>query len=188
MAEKLRFMPDQNPEEYKRFEKYADANVYHVSIEPDFSRLVVWSTDVTDTLLNLVKSMSESLFILYVLHVSRCDQETARYQSEELRGSEVEEFLNKYADFLANDSRHDIWFHSPSDNSTVVYDRDNIIYIYGEMDKYESILSELQFSSYPEPLYLPCPHGHHYHSEYDEQEINILSEYNWRKSPLKEED
>lgn len=138
--------------------------------------------------MNLVRAMQEPYFILYILNVSRTDQDIARYQSHELPLLDVESFFLEFGNFIENDSRHDIWIHSPSVNSTVVYDKDNSIYIYGDIGEFQELLLTMQFSNQPEPIYLPVPHTHLYNSEFDQQEVDILKYFKWHKSPLSAED
>lgn len=188
MQNKLVFFSDEDKDDYERFERFVNKNVYNVYIQDDTSRIVVWTNKVIHTLINFVMEMKEPYLILYILNVSRCGQEPARYQSMELSASDTEEFLYEFADYLERDGRHDIWIHSPKDNATIVYDKDNLIYIYGDIEVYENKLILMGFTAYNEPLYLPSPHAHCYHAEFDEKEIEILKKMNWHKTPLQERD
>lgn len=189
MHKKLVFFSDEDKYDFERFERFANKKVYNMYTQSDLPRIVVWSDEkVIHTLINLVMEMREPYFILYILNVSRCDQETARYQSMELSASDTEEFLYEFDDYLENDSRHDIWIHSPKENATIVYDKDNLIYIYGDLEKYENKLTLLGYAAYDEPLYLPSPHAHCYHPEFDEKELEILRKFNWNKTPLQDHD
>ncbi|MCZ1265967.1 hypothetical protein ACIOBL_17980 [Paenibacillus taichungensis] len=188
MTSKIGFFEQEKSDDFKRFEIYAKSNVYHIQNTEHYSRIIVWSTNVIDTLIDLVRAMEEPYFILYILNVSRTDQEIARYQSHDLALLDIESFFLEFGDFIENDSRHDIWIHSPSTNSTVVYDKDNSIYIYGDIGKYQELLISKKFSNQIEPIYLPVPHSHQYNSEFDQQEIDILNFTKWYKSPLRPED
>jgi hypothetical protein len=70
----------------------------------------------------------------------------------------------------------------------MVYDKDNLIYIYGDIEEFENILISMGFTAYNEPLDLPSPHAHCYHAEFDEKEIEILKKINWHKTPLMDQD
>ncbi|WP_438447689.1 hypothetical protein [Gorillibacterium sp. sgz5001074] len=188
MPNKLVFFSDENKVDYERFERFANKNVYNVYTQDDHSRIVVWTNKAVHALIDLFMEMKEPYFILYILSVSRCDQETARYQSMELSTSDTEELLYEFADYLESDGRHDIWIHSPKDNATIVYDKDNLIYIYGNLEAYEKKLLVMGYTRYNEPLFLPSPHAHCYHAEYDEKEIEILKRIHWYKTPLQQHD
>ncbi|CAI6087329.1 hypothetical protein COHCIP112018_05453 [Cohnella sp. JJ-181] len=188
MIRKIGFFEKENKDEFEQFNKFANSNVYHIENSKSFSRIMIWSTNVIDTLLNLVNAMEEPYFVLYILHVSRTGQEMARYQSHEINRLEIENFFIEFGNFIENDGRHDIWVYSPHMNATVVYDKDNLIYLYGDMEYFENLLNGLQFSDHNEPLYLPTSHSHFYNAEYDQQEIDILHHFEWHQSPLRDED
>lgn len=187
MTNKLAFNKDKNLEGYSRFEKFSSSNVYYKYSGDEFERIEIWSTDVIRTLLKLVTELMEPLFILYVLHVGR-RQESARYQSMELNCDDISKFIDRFGDYLLNDSRHEVWFHSPQDDVTIVYDRDNIIYVYGTEARFEQLLLSLNFTEHFESIYLPAPHRHRYHAEYDRYETEIIESFPWRMSPLQDED
>ncbi|MFC3801459.1 hypothetical protein [Cohnella sp. GCM10012308] len=185
MLNKLAFNKD--VEGYGRFEKFSSSDVYYKYSDDQFDRIEVWSTGIIRTLSQLIMTITEPIFILYVLHVGR-KQESARYQSMELKRVDTLNFLDRFGDYIQNDSRHDIWLHSPQDNVTIVYDRDNLIYLYGAEEKFEQLLNSLNFSEQFESIYLPTQHRHYYHAEFDQKETEIISSFPWRVSPLQDED
>ncbi|GMK37171.1 hypothetical protein PCCS19_02240 [Paenibacillus sp. CCS19] len=188
MKRKIGFFEDNNTEDFERFETIVNSNIYHIQNSDHFSRIIVWSVDVIDTLLSFVRIMKEPYFLLYILNVSRTGQETARYQSNEIDFLELERFFIEFGDFIKNDSRHDIWIHSPGSNSTIVYDKDNLIYLYGDIKRFQELLITKQFLKQIESIYLPIPHTHLYHQEFDQQEVDILQYLKWHITPLREED
>lgn len=99
MTSKIGFF-ERTSDDFKRFERYAKSNVYHIENSEPNSRIIVWSTHVIDTLLDLVKAMEEPYYILYILHVSRSEEEPARYQSHELALSEMESFFLAFEELL----------------------------------------------------------------------------------------
>lgn len=68
----------------------------------------------------LADEMTAPLFLLYVLHTPRGEGEAGRYQSPPLAAGDVTAFLKRFGSFLANDSRCDLWVHSPADAATIV--------------------------------------------------------------------
>ena len=136
--------------------------------------------------LEMLNLLSEPIFILYVLHTSRGEGEVGRYQSPLLQKAEVESFVNRYLNYLSSDSRFDIWLHSPNEKITIVWERHNLIYIYGQSNKYLELLKSNGFCAGNPNMNFP--HQHYYRSEFDAQAKAILSEYSWSFSSLKEAD
>jgi hypothetical protein len=134
----------------------------------------------------LVASLEPPLFVLYLLHTPRGEGVPGRYQSPPLSLSEFQAFLERYSLFLLADARHDIWAHSSADDATVVWDRHNLIYAYGPIERFTSVLRGLGFShGTPNAAF---PHQHHYRAEFDVDAASLLSAFEWSHSPLHPED
>src|SRR5690606_10214436 len=116
----------------------------------------------------------------------RGEGEPGRYQSPEISFRTLRAFLRDYAPFLAADARHDLWVHSPSSAATVVWDRHNFLFAYGMLDRFQSELRGLGFAR--GALAHLGAHQHHYRAEFDEAAANILTAFDWRRSPLLPED
>ena len=130
----------------------------------------------------LVNQLTPPYFFLYVLHTSRGEGEPGRYQSPALERDEFNAFLDLYSSFWSGDGRHDVWAHSPSENATVVWDRHNLIFAYGPLDRFASALRSMGFEEgNPNSSF---PHQHHYRQEFDDDATAILSAINWSRSPL----
>lgn len=134
----------------------------------------------------LLACMHEPLYLLYVLHTPRGEGPPGRYQSPELSQSDVLDFVKRFSLLLGTDARHDIWAHSPEDNATLVWERHNIIYAYGLLDRFESVLTQLGFSR--ENIDIDFPHQHHYRAENDDDARVVLSYFDWSYTPLRAED
>src|SRR4051812_31931898 len=95
--------------------------------ERDDSRIVATApaSDVT-VFRKLTQSLEPPLFLLYILHTPRGENIPGRYQSPSLSNADMNSFLNRFSDFLASDSRFDLWAHSPAMRATVVWDRHNL--------------------------------------------------------------
>jgi hypothetical protein len=134
-------------------------------------------------LVHLLRELEEPLALLYVLLVPRGDHEPARYQSPipTLR-RETEEFLQQYAGYLEGDGRHHIWVHPHTDQATLVYDQHNLIYAYGDLDRYEGVLLRAGLSR--GQVNVPAPHVHQYNEEFDAAEDRILRHWAWTATPL----
>ncbi|MEW6763608.1 MAG: hypothetical protein AB1437_22535 [Pseudomonadota bacterium] len=136
--------------------------------------------------LSLVESLEGPFALLYVLHTPRGEGEAGRYQSPVLELGEIQSFLERYAAFLSADARFDLWAHSLSANATVVWDRHNLIYAYGPLERFESALRRLGFGDGLPTA--PFAHQHHYRPEFDRVAAAVLEEFDWRFSPLRPED
>jgi hypothetical protein len=132
-------------------------------------------------------SLIQPVFVLYVLHTSRCNNVLGRYQSPPLSFDSVNLFMHEFGEFLSQDGRHDLWLHSPESNATLVWDRHNFIYGYGPLDQFREILKGegLQEDAVAQ---LPIPHIHMYHQKYDDAEARILHHLQWTLTPLSPEE
>ncbi len=120
--------------------------------------------------------------LLYVLHTPRGEADAGRYQSPELSFAEVRQFLGKFRSFLSSDGRFDLWAHSPVEAATIVWDRHDLLFAYGPVDRYATKLVEMGFSE-GEPR-IPAPHEHCYHSEVDDLARELIAYFDWSYSPL----
>jgi hypothetical protein len=124
--------------------------------------------------------------VLYVLHTSRTGARLARYESPVLEPDELRTFLARYGDFIAQDSRHDLWVAARGGAGTIVWDRHDLVYAYGPLDAYVSILEQGGLrEGWPNTN---LSHAHYYHAEWDDTERSILREFEWIVSPLHPED
>jgi len=166
--------------------EYHYSDIYNVEQNSSYERIVLGlAKSQIDTILDLIGVCNGTFYILYVLHTPHSCEE-GRYQSGALTYAEVSTLLNSYKDFFENDARHDIWIHSPETNTTIVYDRHNLIYLYGFTDKHLHIIEKRELKK--EPVIIPCPHVHCYNSAYDTFESKLVNEYPWKRTPLHEED
>ena len=167
-------------------QEYHYSDIYNVEQNSSYERIVLGLTQShIDTMLDLIGVCNGPFYILYVLHTPHsCEQ--GRYQSGELTYNEVSTLFNCYKDFFENDGRHDIWIHSPETNTTIVYDRHNLIYLYGFTGDHLHIIDRMGLKK--ESVNIPCPHVHCYNSEYDNFEPKLINEYRWKRTPLHEAD
>ena len=134
----------------------------------------------------LAESLQPPFFLLYVLHTPRGEAETGRYESPALSLSKLQEFLRRFRAFLAADGRFDLWIHSREDNATLVWDRHNLLYAYGPLEKIASKLRAMSFRR-GDPQ-IPFPHSHYYRSEMDEDAEAVVAALDWIHKPLRPED
>lgn len=156
--------------------------------EPGDRQRIVLGLPASDVnaIVRLARVLSEPLVLLYVLHTPRGEAQAGRYQSPDLSIQDVEAFLAEFKMFLAGDGRFDLWFYSPEERATIVWDRHNLVYAYGPLQRYEQVLRELGFT--PGKPHTPVPHAHHYRSELDESASRVMGYFDWQYSPLRPED
>jgi hypothetical protein len=157
----------------------------------DMQRLVIApKADHVRLIKRFAKAMPEPMWLLYVLVVPRGTDKAGRYQSRESQSREqVELFLNQFSTFLESDGRHNLWIRSVSGSAMLVYDRHNLIYGYGHLEQWKTMLQQFGMSEGPiTSIQIPNPHSHHYHAEFDAEELRILSYWDWHCTPLLEED
>ncbi|MFE5317721.1 hypothetical protein ACFQ88_03320 [Paenibacillus sp. NPDC056579] len=108
---------------------------------------------------------------------------------EKLKWKQVHDFMEKFHTFLEYDSRHRIVIRSSDELLTYfVFDEENIILAYGDVESYKEILRGLGFEEQDHPIILPDPHMHMYHEQLDRDEDKLLSFFPWSKSKLLEID
>jgi len=74
-----------------------------------------------DLLLGLTSSWIGLRIALYVLLVSRCDNQLGRYESPPLTEKELLIFMRTYKSFLESDARHHLWVGLVGSNSLLVH-------------------------------------------------------------------
>jgi hypothetical protein len=131
----------------------------------------------------LSRSVKEPFFLLYVLVIFRGGGERGRYQSNELSHDELEAMFFRYGEFWDSDGRHSVWLRSQIDDATLVYDRHNLIYAYGPLDRFELILETLGYTPTPK-VSLSFEHRHCYYAEFDRLEQELTTTFADRKSDL----
>lgn len=138
-------------------------------------------------LLGLAAEIAPPYKLLYVLHTPGTAAIAARYESPALDRREVEELFGRFAAFFAGDGRHDVWLHSGPDEATLVWERHDLLYAYGPLERFETVLLRYGLRR-GGPLAIPSPHSHRYHDEWDEAEGALVQFLQWRITSLRPED
>lgn len=134
----------------------------------------------------LIAIMAEPVFLLLVLTVSRRDRQVGRYQSKLMTTREADAFLAEFGEFLDRDARQQLWIGTPDGSSLIVWDRHQIVYAYGHIDRVESVAQRLGFTH--GRVGITAPHCHQYHPLFDDTEEEILDRFEWRWSDLHDGD
>lgn len=125
---------------------------------------------------------------MYVLVVPRGDGiEPGRYEYNwSIDGQEMAEVINWLRDPLEQDGRHNLWFYSCSEKCHLIYDRHEIIYLYGPTDRYESLLESLDF---PEQYVQEWgSHVHFCNKEFDHIQDETVKSSDYKYHELGKED
>ncbi len=95
-----------------------------------------------------------------------------RYQlTEWLDRSSLMSYLERYRAYFEGDGRHDIWLKC-ADESLIVYDRHEILYLYGDLEGFIGVLEALGYR--PGKVRVNFPHEHHYNGEFDNDQSSIV--------------
>jgi hypothetical protein len=124
---------------------------------------------------------------LYVLVVYRGGGKKGRYQSDQLSREELDALFVRYGEFWDSDGRHSIWLRSEQDNATLVYDRHNLVYAYGPLERFELILESVGYAKTPE-VSLAFEHEHCYYPEFDVLERELTTKYADQRTELRQGD
>jgi hypothetical protein len=163
-------------------------NVWQRQERDGRSRLLIGARErEIPLMLELCRDFEGAFGVLYVLVASRCGHDDARYQSPEpVEFETLELFLYSFQEFFEQDGRHHLWVVSTEGEGQLIFDRHNLIYAYGDVDRYESRLRSAGFR--PGPVAIPTPHVHGYHAEFDRTEDEVMSYWPWKKFPLEPDD
>ena len=135
---------------------------------------------------SLLKALDEPILLLYVLHTSRGEGPVGRYQSRDLTREATCQFLERFSAYFQADARFDLWLHSPNNQTTIVWERHNLLYLYGPTDQLEHRLVRLGFQ--PGGPNMNFAHAHYYRSEFDPDARELLGYFDWKFSELHPED
>jgi hypothetical protein len=169
-------------------EKYSYTNLWDIQKKNGSERLIIAPTSGhVDLIIELSQILPEPFGILYILVVPRGGNEGGRYENAQPASrSEMEAFLHSFRDFFENDARHHIWIASMPGKAMLVYDNHNVIYAYGEIQKYKQVLVSKGMTQ--GRVSFPVLHGHFYNQNYDTEETRVLSCMEWKQFPLAKSD
>ena len=123
-------------------------------------------------------------FVLYILLVPRQgNREAGRYQSQPFdTHAELSTFLSSFRSYFEGDGRHHVWVGSAANDGLLVYDQHNVIFGYGLLDRFKSLLRSRGFRE--RDFWFPAPHAHSYAPENDVEEERLMAEVEWKQFPL----
>src|SRR5947208_621124 len=90
---------------------YADCFQVETTTQPN--RLRVGVREPYALIWKMARLLPDPIYLLYILHTTRCDSPLGRYQSPPMHFGDVNAFLSEFGEFLSRDGRHDFWIFSP---------------------------------------------------------------------------
>ncbi|MCA8832643.1 hypothetical protein [Hymenobacter pini] len=164
---------------------YNYGEIYQLEETENYTRLEIGaSTDQVQMMLELSACLDAPYFVLYVLVTPRDGMSVSgRYQSPpiESRTALVDFFLD-FKEPIETDGRHHVWIGNANNDGLIIYDKHNVIYAYGPIDKYLTVLLNQGYKQ--EEFDFPYPHGHHFHNENDVAIRELLAYWDWQQFPL----
>jgi hypothetical protein len=152
-------------------------------------RLVAtFAEDQISRLAHLAARMEAPFIVLYVLHTPRGEASPGRYQSPDLDDAELRAFLSRFESYFLSDARFDLWIHSVTSQSTLVWDRHDKLFAYGLLDAFENALQDRGYHPEKEEAFTPVPHVHYYRQENDALARDLIARFDWRVTALHPED
>ena len=139
----------------------------------------------------LAELIEPPVLMLYVLHTPRGEAEAGRYQSPPLDRAWTRYLLKRFRAYLTADSRYDLWIRSEADKdsqdgATLVWDRHNLLYAYGPLDRFAAALTARGFK--PGRPSMDFTHMHHFRPRFDRDATAWLEAFDWTRTPLREVD
>ena len=123
-----------------------------------------------DLILRLTADDPGPFGILYVLVVAR-PTKAGRYQLKNPLDSDAfQEYLERNRLYFEGDGRHHLWIRC-GDGSLIVYDRHEMLYLYGDLNRFSEVLDSMGYSQ--GRVAVDFPHSHHYNQEFDLEEKSI---------------
>lgn len=147
----------------------------------DSERLVIGPTDKHIQLLDSLakRFATENYYILYVLLVSHSGRVPGRYQSPIISNhDDLQLFIWTFQTFLEQDGRHHIWVASPDCSDLLIYDQHDVIFAYGNLDSFESVLKQNAFTE--SEFWFPLNHAHGYDPANANIEDELIGYFDWQ--------
>lgn len=168
--------------------EFTHPNIWQREEHSGWSRLLIGARErEIPLILDLCRDFAGPFGVLYVLIASRLGHGDGRYQNPEpIDYDDLELFLYTFQEFFERDGRHHLWVMSTGGEGQFIFDNHNMIYAYGDLDRYESKLRSRGFTQ--GSVAIPAPHSHHYHAEFDRSEDELMAYWDWKKFPLEPDD
>ncbi|MEE8104215.1 MAG: hypothetical protein V3T86_01620 [Planctomycetota bacterium] len=162
-------------------------DTFEIQPTTEHDRIAIGARDDQVSLLRkLMACLPSELQVLYMLKVPRGGTKEGRYESPVVNHAAVESFLNTFGAALEGDGRHELWIGATEGDGLLVYDRHDIVYGYGPLDRFREIVTAAGFTE--SKVDVDVWHRHYYNAEFDDDTIRLLGHWDWRVCPLEPED
>jgi hypothetical protein len=144
-------------------------------------RLVIGPTGKQMKLLDELAATfpTQRYYVLYILLLSHAGRSPGRYQSPLINSHEaLQLFVSTFQKFFEGDGRHHLWIASPDSSDLLVYDQHDVVFAYGNLNVFESILDKDDYE-YKE-FWFPSPHAHGYDPANVNAEDDLMSYFDWK--------
>ncbi|MEM9347087.1 MAG: hypothetical protein AAGB26_10770 [Planctomycetota bacterium] len=151
----------------------------------DSERLVIGPSSSHIKILDLLSATfpEEKYYLLYVLILSHAGYEPGRYESPAIHNHEdVRLFIWTFQEFFEHDGRHHLWIASEVSNNVLIYDQHDLIFAYGDLEHFESILIDNDYKR--EEFWIPAPHAHIFNPANAKSEDELMSYFEWKHFDL----
>ncbi|MBL8876535.1 MAG: hypothetical protein JNM86_12135 [Phycisphaerae bacterium] len=99
-----------------------------------------------------------------------------------MSSGEIDEFLREFGEFFDRDARHCVWIGQPNKSGLIVWDSHQWVYGYGPLEKMQRAAEARGLVSGRAEI--PVPHKHNFHAIFDDAEEEVLSRFEWLRTPL----
>ena len=134
-------------------------------------------------MIELVERIPEPLRLLYVLVVSRGREQSGRYEAASGMSFDDTEILRRSSVTSFSPMGGIISGSTSPGFGTIVYDRHDVLYTYGPLDRFVEVLKANGLKE--GKVRTPRPHtGTGLYPEFDESQSRVLSRFQWIHSRL----
>ena len=147
----------------------------------DSERLVIGPNSKQINLLDSLSAEFESqeYYLLYILLLSHSGRSPGRYQSPVIPNhDDLQLFIWTFQTFFENDGRHHLWIASPNSSDLLVYDQHDVIFGYGNLNGFENVLTNNEFTN--TEFWFPSPHAHGYDPANAKIEDELIDYFDWQ--------
>lgn len=147
----------------------------------DSERLVIGPTSNQVKLLDELAAIfpAQRYYILYILLLSHAGRAPGRYQSPLIDcHEELQLFIWTFQTFFEGDGRHHLWIVSPDSPDLLVYDQHDVIFGYGDLEAFESVLKTHGYEI--REFWFPSPHAHGYDPANVNTEDDLMASFEWK--------
>ena len=155
-------------------------NIYFRQRCGDRDRLVIGPADSQIRLLDELAAAypTHRYHVFYILLLSHMGRAPGRYRSPLIDNHEdLQLFIWTFQTFFEGDGRHHLWIACADSVDLLVYDQHNVIFAYGNLEAFESVLHNHLYKA--REFWFPSPHAHGYDPANVNVEDELMSYFDW---------